>query len=715
MKKVTFLAVAFMFMFASLQGQQVDREVVVFEIFTGVNCPYCPAAANGAYDMLDNGLDVAVAAYHTPSFSIPQFYTNETTARASFYGVSSYPTTKVDGVLTQTGGGGAGQSNYAAYLSRYNQRIGIPSDFTMDMEWESVTDDDYEVTVTIEKVGSGSYNDLRLIVCLTESNIDYSWMGMDELSFVTRDMIPNQNGTSLDFSGGNVLEFNMPFTIGSNIERNNCELIAFVQDFSGKEVHQGTVKTMRTPDFVLDAELFSVANIPDQMCSGVLEPEIEIRNMGAEVLTTLNINFDVNGELVETYEWSGNLEFFDSEMVEVPEFTFAADDENEIMVYLSDPNGGTDENPDNDSQTFEAELPEVCEDYLVLIMKTDDNPDETTWECIDASGNVVKTGGPYTQPNQFTKDTVFYETPGCHQFIMYDSGGDGLTTYYTLRSNVEGGITTIFSGGAFGYKEHTHFTVAAEGVAAAFTADANEGCEELTVNFEDISAGNVIEWAWEFEGGDPATSNEQNPTVFYADPGSYDVTLTVSDGTNSDTYTSEDFITVFELPDVQFDQIPDQCINWPGYELTEGSPAGGEYSGPGVMDGYFYPEDAGLGTHTLMYTYEDENGCENYAEQEVYVDGCVGIDEPADRAALEIYPNPVANSSTIGFYLNDSREVSVSLYNSIGMKVKEYSNGMMGAGSHKLTISSSEFENGIYFIRFKAGDQITTKKITIMK
>lgn len=714
MKKVTLLLAGFLFALTSLTAQ-VSKELVVFEIATGVNCPYCPAAANGAYDLLENGHNVAVAAYHTPSFSIPQFYTTETTSRVSWYGISSYPTTKVDGILTQSGGGGAGQSNYAAYVSLYNQRIGVMSDFTVDLAFENVSGDDYEAIVTVEKVGSGTYNNLKLVVNLTESDINYSWMGMPTLSFVTRDMIPNQNGTALDFSGGNVLEFTLPFTIPAGVERNNCELIAFVQNFTNKEIYQGTKKTMRQPDYVLDAELFSVANMPDQICAGILEPELTIRNMGAEVLTTLNINFEVNGELVETYEWSGNLEFFEGEMIEVPEFVFDAEDENEIVVYLSDPNGGTDENPDNDSQTFETELPEVCEDYLVLIMKTDDNPGETTWECLDASGNVIKTGGPYTQPNLFTKDTVFFETPGCHQFIMYDAAGNGLSTYYTLRSYVEGSITTIYSGGAFGYKEDTHFTVDAEGVSAAFTSNVNEGCEELTVDFIDNSAGAVIEWNWVFEGGDPATSTEQNPTVFYAVPGVYDVTLTVSDGTNTNTYTDEDCIEVFALPMVEFDEVPDQCLNWPAYELVEGSPAGGEYSGPGVMDGFFYPEDAGVGTHVLTYTYTDANGCENYDEQEVYVDGCVGISDPSKGFVLEIYPNPVTNSSTIEFYLNSSNEVSVTLYNSIGMKVKEFSNGMMNAGSHKLTLNSAEFENGIYFIRFKAGDQVTTEKITIVK
>ncbi len=49
--------------------------------------------------MLDAGLDIAPIAIHTSSFSVPQFYTAETIARAAYYGVSSYPTTWFDGII----------------------------------------------------------------------------------------------------------------------------------------------------------------------------------------------------------------------------------------------------------------------------------------------------------------------------------------------------------------------------------------------------------------------------------------------------------------------------------------------------------------------------------------------------------------------------------------------------------------------------------------
>jgi PKD repeat protein len=59
-----------------------------------------------------------------------------------------------------------------------------------------------------------------------------------------------------------------------------------------------------------------------------------------------------------------------------------------------------------------------------------------------------------------------------------------------------------------------------------------------------MSSGDVISWEWEFEGGSPATSSFQNPQVMYSTAGTYDVTLTVSDGVDTHSVTMDDYITV---------------------------------------------------------------------------------------------------------------------------------------------------------------------------
>ena len=87
---------------------------------------------------------------------------------------------------------------------------------------------------------------------------------------------------------------------------------------------------------------------------------------------------------------------------------------------------------------------------------------------------------------------------------------------------------------------------------ANFTQSVETTCEGSTVAYTDLSTGAITSWNWIFEGGNPATSTDQNPVVSYASVGSYDVSLEVSDGATSSTMAISDVVTVI-VPPVQPD------------------------------------------------------------------------------------------------------------------------------------------------------------------
>ncbi|MBW6489720.1 MAG: PKD domain-containing protein [Lentimicrobium sp.] len=68
-----------------------------------------------------------------------------------------------------------------------------------------------------------------------------------------------------------------------------------------------------------------------------------------------------------------------------------------------------------------------------------------------------------------------------------------------------------------------------------------------TVLFIDESENNPTEWQWLFPGGEPSTSRDQNPSVSYYLPGTYDVTLTATNNFGSSTLTKTGYIVV-EVP-----------------------------------------------------------------------------------------------------------------------------------------------------------------------
>lgn len=84
---------------------------------------------------------------------------------------------------------------------------------------------------------------------------------------------------------------------------------------------------------------------------------------------------------------------------------------------------------------------------------------------------------------------------------------------------------------------------------ANFVADNTTPDLNNPVNFTDLSSGGAISWQWEFSPStinylDGTNQHSQNPKVGFAAEGHYNVALTISDGTGSDTETKENYINV---------------------------------------------------------------------------------------------------------------------------------------------------------------------------
>lgn len=101
-------------------------------------------------------------------------------------------------------------------------------------------------------------------------------------------------------------------------------------------------------------------------------------------------------------------------------------------------------------------------------------------------------------------------------------------------------------------------------------------------------------------------------------------------------------ITVKASPAIQFDPLNAVCEEVNPFPLTGarevfGWPGRGEYSGKGVNSntGIFDPGTAGPGTHAIGYTYDAENGCSAYSEQNILVHPTPEVNAGPDRTVLE--------------------------------------------------------------------------------
>ncbi len=231
------LSVFALFLVVLAMAQPVQRSVVIMEIGTGTGCPYCPGAAMGAHDLLAAGCQVAVIEYHNYNPSSDPFYNPAAGVRCGYYGISGYPTAYFDGTANFVGGSSS-TSMYPNYLPLYTQQYAVLSPLTIAISGTN-TGNNYNITLTINKLASIAGTDLRAHLVLTESNIAYSWQGQSEIDDTERLMVPDANGTQINFNSGNTVTLNLSFTKDASWVTSNCQLIAFVQDHGTKTIYNG--------------------------------------------------------------------------------------------------------------------------------------------------------------------------------------------------------------------------------------------------------------------------------------------------------------------------------------------------------------------------------------------------------------------------------------------------------------------------------------------
>ncbi len=100
-------------------------------------------------------------------------------------------------------------------------------------------------------------------------------------------------------------------------------------------------------------------------------------------------------------------------------------------------------------------------------------------------------------------------------------------------------------------------------------------------------------------------------------------------------------VTLHAVPEVQFDVIPGVCEEKLPYQITQAQelhtiPGIGEFTGDGISStGIFDPAKAGIGPHTLTYTYMASNGCTDYKTQDIMVYPTPKLDAGPDQTILD--------------------------------------------------------------------------------
>lgn len=136
---------------------------------------------------------------------------------------------------------------------------------------------------------------------------------------------------------------------------------------------------------------------------------------------------------------------------------------------------------------------------------------------------------------------------------------------------------------------------------ANFYASQLSSCPNTLIHFSDSSIYQPTTWNWTFQGGSPATSTLTNPNVQWTTPGTYSVSLTVTNANGTHTKTKLSYITItgpIAPPLVEgFQSLPFLPVNWTSKNINNDNIYWARVTGPGgfgtsnasaVFDNYSY-------------------------------------------------------------------------------------------------------------------------------
>jgi subtilisin-like proprotein convertase family protein len=197
----------------------------------------------------------------------------------------------------------------------------------------------------------------------------------------------------------------------------------------------------------------------------------------------------------------------------------------------------------------------------------------------------------------------------------------------------------------------------------------------------------------------------------YTTSGTYTDVLLSSAGCDSTVTTN---LTVNALPNVSLATFTEPfCIQAASYVLSGGTPSGGTYSGSGISTSpNFNPAGAGLGNHTIIYSFTDANACTASATQSLTVTDCTGLEELGFAGQINIYPNPNKGEFFISIDDANFQSLQISLYDQLGREI--YSNlNKEVFGNFNKHVVLEDVAVGIYLLRLSNGEKMSSFRIII--
>lgn len=271
------------------------------------------------------------------------------------------------------------------------------------------------------------------------------------------------------------------------------------------------------------------------------------------------------------------------------------------------------------------------------------------------------------------------------------------------------------------------------------TADYTRDCSNsLDVNFIDNSVG-ATSWEWDVDGDNSIDYTSQNPSHTYTTEGSYDVTLTISDGTNSINKVYTEYIEVgredINTTELVLTLTTDDWPNETSWELRDGNNTV-VYSSPEYIDDqddfqeftynfivnndecYSFEIADSYGDGICCFSGDGSYSLDTIEGSNIVAGGEIGFGETTYMANndplsvnefftnndISLYPNPTQSVLNIQLSNTNLLPDGYSIYNVLGQEISKTTISRV----EDLQINTSTLSEGVYYLKISKGNNSNT-------
>ncbi|QNL22420.1 T9SS type A sorting domain-containing protein [Hyphobacterium sp. CCMP332] len=294
----------------------------------------------------------------------------------------------------------------------------------------------------------------------------------------------------------------------------------------------------------LEASIGKISSPDENSCYRIQVPQISIRNKGTDTIASLELSWEIQGQSPDTLAWTGILLPGLEAIIQLDTINFLPGNYTLIGEILT-VNGQADYNQCNNLKSKSFSI--IDGNEVTFKMFADNWPEELNLEIADTNGLVLFNEASF-QANVLDS-FLFCLSPGCYDFTVYDSWGDGLTGGGFF--NIEFNDSIYFTAsGAFGNCTGSQMPNGCS-VTYRLCLDTNTVLQIPIANFQvsdtlfntgdtvfiqDFSGNFPDTWEW-LLSSDSSSSNftSQNVEFVLQTEGWYDISLKVSNVFGSDS------------------------------------------------------------------------------------------------------------------------------------------------------------------------------------